>query len=197
MKHSHKLVRMAFVIGLLAFAAALWISGPLAAAEHATVPKSIAVAASEDGALFTAFVPVLRHPRCMNCHSQGDFPRQGDDGHPHAMNVRRGPHGHGVTAEKCSTCNDFAVSGIAFSKVFNKVTDADANLDALLLEGRSPLVAGNYQFTPTGLSKFKASDKLVMWAWDPGEGRLPVPLSHDEFSAKVKQWADSGAPCPK
>jgi hypothetical protein len=65
--------------------------------------------------------------------------------------------------------NDFAVSGIAFSKVFNKVTDADANLDALLLEGRSPLVAGNYQFTPTGLSKFKASDKLVMYfeLYDP------------------------------
>ena len=59
MKHSHKLVRMAFVIGLVAFAAARWISGPLAAAEHPTVPKSIAVAASEDGALFTAFVPVF------------------------------------------------------------------------------------------------------------------------------------------
>jgi len=23
------------------------------------------------------------------------------------------------------------------------------------------------------------SDKLVMWAWDPGDGRLPVPMSHD------------------
>ena len=59
--------------------------------------------------------------------------------------------------------SDFAVSGIAFSKVFGKVTDADSSLDSLLLEGRSPLVAGNYQFTPTGYSKFKAADKVVLY----------------------------------
>jgi VWFA-related protein len=64
---------------------------------------------------------------------------------------------------------DFAVSGIAFSQVFNKVTDADANLDSLLLEGRSPLVAGNYQFTPTGYSRFKAADRVVLYfeLYDP------------------------------
>src|SRR5580698_1870173 len=39
---------------------------------------------------FEAMIPVLHHPRCMNCHSTGDFPRQGDDSHQHTMNVRRG-----------------------------------------------------------------------------------------------------------
>ena len=53
----------------------------------------------------TPLFSVLRHPQCMNCHSNGDFPRQGDDGHPHTMNVRRGTDGHGVTAEKCGTCH--------------------------------------------------------------------------------------------
>ncbi|MCX6626303.1 MAG: hypothetical protein NTW28_01550, partial [Candidatus Solibacter sp.] len=64
---------------------------------------------------------------------------------------------------------DFAVSGIAFSQVFAKVTDSDARLDSLLLEGRSPLVAGNYQFTPTGYSRFKAADRVVMYfeMYDP------------------------------
>jgi VWFA-related protein len=64
---------------------------------------------------------------------------------------------------------DFAVSGVAFSTVFAKTTDAEANLDSLLLEGRSPLVAGNYQFTPTGYSRFKAADKVVMYfeLYDP------------------------------
>jgi len=100
MKRTHS-----FIAGfiLAAFGGALWMSRPLVAAEppiaHATV------AADNDGTLFTAFAPVLRHPRCMNCHSKGDFPRQGDDGHRHTMNVRRGPDGHGVTAEKCSTCH--------------------------------------------------------------------------------------------
>ena len=86
-----------------AMAGATWFS-PATAAE-APAAKKLAHAVAGDGALFTAFVPVLRHPRCMNCHSQGDFPRQGDDGHPHTMNVRRGPAGMGVTAEKCSTCH--------------------------------------------------------------------------------------------
>jgi hypothetical protein len=40
---------------------------PLAANSPAASPRG-------DGTLFTAFVPVLRHPRCMNCHSQGDSP---------------------------------------------------------------------------------------------------------------------------
>src|SRR6266516_1483689 len=56
-------------------------------------------------AAFEAMLPVLHHPRCMNCHSAGDFPRQGDDSHPHAMNVRRGPEGRGVTSQKCGTCH--------------------------------------------------------------------------------------------
>jgi hypothetical protein len=56
-------------------------------------------------AAFEAMLPVLHHPRCMNCHSPGDFPRQGDDSHPHAMNVRRGSEGRGVTSQKCSTCH--------------------------------------------------------------------------------------------
>ncbi len=45
---------------------------------------------SANGDLFKSLVPVLRHPRCMNCHSTGDYPRQGDDGHRHTMGVRRG-----------------------------------------------------------------------------------------------------------
>jgi hypothetical protein len=39
-------------------------------------------------------------------------------------------------------------------------------------------------------------DKLVTWGWNPGEGRDPIPMSRDEFAAKVKQWQAAGAPCP-
>jgi len=58
---------------------------------------------------------------------------------------------------------DFAISGVAFSKVITKATDADASLDAVLLEGRSPLVAGPYQFTPTGYTRFNASERVFMY----------------------------------
>lgn len=54
---------------------------------------------------FEAMVPVLHHPRCMNCHSGGDFPRQGDDSHRHNMDVLRGREGDGVNGVKCSTCH--------------------------------------------------------------------------------------------
>jgi hypothetical protein len=39
-------------------------------------------------------------------------------------------------------------------------------------------------------------DKLVMWGWNPGEGRTPIPMPHEEFAAKVKQWQAAGATCP-
>jgi len=84
------------------FAGTMAISPPISAAGKfgsESTSDAGAAAAKSDGALFVEFVSVLRHPRCMNCHSRGDFPRQGDDGHPHTMNVRRGPEGHGVTAE--------------------------------------------------------------------------------------------------
>jgi hypothetical protein len=62
---------------------------------------------------FEAIVPILRHPRCMNCHSKGDYPRQGDDMHRHTMGVRRGPDGRGTNAVRCSTCHqDHNLPGI-------------------------------------------------------------------------------------
>jgi hypothetical protein len=41
-----------------------------------------------------------------------------------------------------------------------------------------------------------SEDKLVGWAWHPGEGRTPIPVSRVEFAAKVKEWAANGAACP-
>ena len=53
--------------------------------------------------------------------------------------------------------------------ISSRTTDANANLDAVLLEGRSPLVAGQYQFTPTGYARFDASEKVTMYfeIYDP------------------------------
>jgi hypothetical protein len=203
MKGSHKLARMAFVIGGLGLAAALLVSRPLAAAEHPTSPESI-VAANDDGALFTAFVPVLRHPRCMNCHSQGDFPRQGDDGHPHAMNVRRGPDGHGVTAERCSTCHqdhnlegphlppgapNWGLPPAKTPMIWQGLTDAEL---CQSIKDRKQ----NRNRNLDQLVEHLTEDKVVMWGWNPGQGRSAVPMPHDEFAAKVRRWQEAGAPCP-
>jgi hypothetical protein len=195
--------RLAFVIlAISLITAALWFSRRTLAAEPAR--DSNAVASNDDGATFIAFVSVLRNPRCMNCHSQGDYPRQGDDGHPHTMNVRRGPVGFGVTAEKCSTCHQdhnlagahlppgapgwrlpppgtpMIWQGLSAAQICQSMKDPKQN------RGRSI----------DQLVEHLTQDKLVMWGWNPGEGRTPVPMPHDEFSAKVKQWQAAGAPCP-
>jgi len=184
-------------------AGVLWFSHSVAAAEP-PASKAVSAAAAGDGSLFTAFVPVLRHPRCMNCHSKGDFPRQGDDGHPHSMNVRRGPDGHGITAEKCSTCHqDHNLAGAHLPPGAPSWGLPPANMpmiwqgltDAQLCESIKDQKQ-NKGRNIDQLVEHLTEDKLVMWGWDPGEGRTPVPMPHNEFSAKVKQWQAAGAPCP-
>lgn len=197
-------VSLAGLIGL-GCAGALWLSRPMAAAERPIAAKAIlAEGASGNGNLFTAFVPVLRHPRCMNCHSQGDYPRQGDDSHRHTMYVRRGADGHGVTAEKCSNCHQdhnlpgshlppgaphWALPPANMPMIWEGLTDSQL---CQAIKDRKQ----NRNRNLDQLVEHLTADKLVMWAWDPGEGRNPVPMAHDEFSAKVKQWQGAGAPCP-
>ena len=41
-----------------------------------------------------------------------------------------------------------------------------------------------------------AEDELVLWGWNPGVGRAPVDVPHEEFVAAFRKWADAGAPCP-
>jgi hypothetical protein len=204
MKHTYAVTEFTLASLIVAVAsAALWFSHSAAAAEP-PAPNKAAASASDNGALFTAFVPVLRHPRCMNCHSHGDFPRQGDDGHPHAMSVRRGPDGHGVTAEKCSTCHqDHNLDGAHLPPgapswglppartpmIWQGLTDAQ-----ICASIKDPKQNRNRNLDQ--LVEHLTEDKLVMWGWNPGEGRTPIPMPHDEFSAKVKQWQAAGAPCP-
>jgi hypothetical protein len=37
---------------------------------------------------------------------------------------------------------------------------------------------------------------LVLWGWNPGEGRTPIPVPYTEFLGGVKEWASKGAACP-
>lgn len=205
MKHS--LTSALFGIGtlLLILAGTISLSRSTSATEKVgTKPTASAAPAANGGDLFVEFVSVLRHPRCMNCHSRGDFPRQGDDGHPHTMNVRRGPEGHGVTAEKCSTCHqehnlpgahmppgapNWGLPPPATPMIWQGLTDAQ-----ICRSIKDPKQNKNRNLNQ--LVEHLTEDKLVMWGWNPGPGRNPIPMSHAEFAAKVKKWQAAGAPCP-
>jgi hypothetical protein len=56
-------------------------------------------------ALFLEASRVLLHPRCANCHPDGDVPAQGTEMGPHQPPVTRGPDSHGVVGMECTGCH--------------------------------------------------------------------------------------------
>jgi hypothetical protein len=155
-------------------------------------------------AAFESVLPVLRHPRCMNCHSAGDFPRQGDDRHRHSMHVRRGPDGSGADGVKCSSCHqDHNLAGAHMPPgapgwhlpspeepmIWEGLTDrqlCEVILNPKQNGNRSPEQIVEHMQTP-----------LVLWGWNPGEGRAPVPMSSEQFLIQVESWISKGAACPQ
>lgn len=152
---------------------------------------------------FEAIVPVLRNPRCMNCHSAGDYPRQGNDMHRHIMDVRRGPDGHGINGVKCSTCHqdhnlpgihmppgapDWGLPSPRMPMIWEGLSDhqlCDLLKDPQQNGHRSLEQIVEHMHTP-----------LVLWGWHPGEGRTPISFSENLFLSEVEQWASQGAACP-
>ncbi|MFC6980181.1 hypothetical protein [Microbulbifer taiwanensis] len=47
------------------------------------------------------------------------------------------------------------------------------------------------------LKKHMGEDKLVLWGWEPGAGREPVPVDHASFLQLLTTWVAAGMPCPK
>lgn len=108
MKNRRSISSLLAVAATYCFLSSLMLWAAAQEVEHARAQPNHQGSSRDDAgaaAAFEAIVPVLRHPRCMNCHSTGDFPRQGDDNHRHTMQVRRGLVGDGVNAVKCSTCH--------------------------------------------------------------------------------------------
>ena len=166
------------------------------------------VAASEravrSAKFFMRMLPVLQHPRCMNCHTSTGFPRQGDDRHRHIMNVSRGPDGRGAAGLRCSTCHQNAnqtASGVPGAP--------DWHLAPLRMawEGLTPSQLCRVLFDPRkgGLKPAQLVPHLqtpfVRWAWSPGvnargHSRSTPRISHEEFVRLARRWVATGAACP-
>lgn len=150
---------------------------------------------------FARMAPVLQSPRCMNCHTITDFPRQGDARREHFLNVRRGPENHGMAGMRCSTCH-----------ATHNQTAADVpgaphwglaplsmgwegkNVHALCLAVLDRSKNGNRNIA--ALVHHFSDDPLVGWAWHPGGTRRPPPVDKPHFRALVAHWAATGAACP-
>jgi mono/diheme cytochrome c family protein len=147
---------------------------------------------------------VLMHPRCMNCHPIGDQPLQGDDSHIHTMNVKRGPDGKGLYAQKCSNCHQPQNTPGLHMPPGNPNWHLPPADMKMVFEGKTPrqLAAQLLNQNENGhksieqLIEHVTADKLVLGGWNPGDGRTLPPLTHAEFAKQFKLWIDKGAYLP-
>jgi hypothetical protein len=155
-------------------------------------------------AAFLAAAPVFFHPRCMNCHPSGDRPLQGDDSHVHAQNVQRGSDGSGKYAMKCTTCHQEANTDGLHMPPGAAVWKLPPPQMRMVIQGKTPGQfceqlkdpARNGGKSLEQIIEHVASDKLVGWGWNPGDGRTLPPLSREEFAHDISQWVRNGAACP-
>ena len=148
---------------------------------------------------------VFDSPRCRNCHPSGDAPLQGDDGHVHIQDVKRGTDGKGVYGMKCSTCHQAANLPGANMPPGNPKWSLPPSNMKMVIQGetagqfcrqlKDPAKNGNR--TLAQIIEHVSSDDLVGWGWNPGDGRTLPPLNRPEFVAAMKTWVDNGAACPQ
>lgn len=184
-----------FLVGML------FVAACRTATSHTQVVTNTQSNQTADIEPFDTIMSVLTHPRCSNCHPVADRPRQRDEQIIHLFNVTRGEDNHGGPVQTCETChheenNPYSLVpgaphwGLAPKSMgWYGLTDAEI-AEALL----NPTKNGDRTFED--LLHHMSEDPLVLWAWEPGNGRTPPPVSHEEFVQALEEWFDAGAPIP-
>jgi hypothetical protein len=161
----------------------------------------IADPAARSRALFAEASRVLMHPRCVNCHPDGDTPHQRML-ELHDPPVVRGPADRGVPGMECTTCHqdrnqaltrvpgaperhlapiEMAWVGKSAAYICNQIKDPKRNGGRTLAQ----------------IVDHSAHDALVGWGWAPGADREPVPGTQAQFGALMAAWVQTGAHCPE
>lgn len=151
---------------------------------------------------FGTVFEVLQHPRCLNCHPDGDRPLQHADARPHAMNVVRGADDRGAPGMRCDGCH--GKGNLALENLPPGVSSGWRLAPrAMVFEGLSPRELAEMltdpersHMSPEEMLEHVDHDPLVQWGWSPGPGREPVPVPHAEFVAAFRTWIEGGMPAP-
>jgi hypothetical protein len=168
--------------------------------------EAVFAQATADGgqsvAAFRQIAQVMRSPRCMNCHTATDFPRQGEGGRRHDQLVMRGGDGKGAAPMLCTACHqetnspDGYVPGAPEWHLAPRAMSWErARGDKDLCEGLLDLKRNGNRLAK-GVVIHMLNDPLVQWAWTPGRGRTPPPIGQEEFHALLQRWEATGAACP-
>lgn len=154
---------------------------------------------------------VFTSPRCMNCHTMGDFPRQSDRGYPHVYHVVRGTDDNGEAPLRCSACHgetNNVGTGIPGSlnwhlapevMTFDSSPGVAMSGPELCARLKDPSKTGGRDLA-TMLDHLDF-DTDVNWAFAPGnrpngDPRPTPPVSHEDFVQAFKEWVAGGAACP-
>ncbi|MFB6374641.1 MAG: hypothetical protein ABEN55_16310 [Bradymonadaceae bacterium] len=154
---------------------------------------------------FADIAKVLKSPRCMNCHPDGDRPLVDDESRPHPMNISRRSTRLGLP---CSTCHRdrnseaYGVEGGPPGAPHWKLPPEET---PMIFEGRSVAELCRQLKDPErnggkdleSLLEHVTRDPLVLWGWTPGGNRTKPPLSHKEFVEAFRTWVDSRGACPE
>jgi hypothetical protein len=157
--------------------------------------------AAQSRALFVEASRVLMHPRCVNCHPDGDVPHQGMNLALHDPPVVRGPGGHGVVGMECGGCHqdrNLALARVPGAPKWHlaplEMAWVGKSAAAICAQMKDP--ARNGGKTLEQLVEHNAHDELVAWGWAPGADREPAPGTQEGFGALVAAWVETGAECP-
>lgn len=168
-------------------------------------PESFAAITDRDERarqLFLEASRVLLHPRCLNCHPDGDSPAQGDAGRLHEPPVARGPQDQGVPGLECRSCHqdrNLALARVPGAPQWHLAPRVMAWVGrtpkALCEQLKDPARNGGKSLGQ--IAQHAAQDELVAWGWAPGSGRMPAPGTQGQFGALVAAWIKEGAACPR
>jgi hypothetical protein len=164
--------------------------------------QGISDRAERSRALFLEASKVFLHPRCANCHPEGDTPLQGTAGKPHEPPVLRGADDAGVVGMRCSSCHQEHNLQLARVPGAPKWHLAPRQMAWV---GKTPRQICEQMKDPkrnggralAQIVDHNAHDELVGWGWAPGHGREPAPGTQAELGALVAAWVEAGAECPQ
>ena len=158
--------------------------------------------AARSRALFLEASRVLLHPRCVNCHPDGDVPHQRMQLALHDPPVLRGPKDQGVPGMECGACHqdrNQPLTRVPGAPNWHLAPIAMAwvgkSAGYICRQLKDP--ARNGGKTLAQIVEHNTHDKLVAWGWAPGADREPAPGTQQQFGELTAAWVETGAECPE
>lgn len=160
----------------------------------------VTVSEAEGLKAFEDIFAAATHPRCLNCHPEGDAPLQTEASVPHDFGITRFSPMLGV---HCNTCHAAKPVGDGLAPLPPADPIWSIAPKQMVFENRTPKQLCEQLKDPDinggrGLVDVTAhvrEDHLLITSWHMG--RPPPPISHEALVKRFETWGAAGGPCPK